>query len=319
VHVAAALLLQACFAQAALAQTYPSKPIRLIVPYAPGGGTDIVARLVAQKIGAGMKQSVVVENRSGAAGIVGTEVAAKAAPDGYTIVIGTTGPLAINPSMYASLPYDIMRDFEPVSFIASAPHVFVVHPSLPVRSVKEMIALARAKPGSLTFSSGGNGGSNHLSAEMFNVMANVRTVHLAYRGAGPAVVAVVSGEAAFAFLDVLATMPHVKANRLRALAVTSVKRAPIAPEIPTVAEAGLPGYVSGVWYGILAPARTPAPIVARLSQEIVKAVNAPDMRERFAAEGGEVVGSSPEEFRDIIKAEAARWAQIVKRAGVRAD
>ncbi len=301
------------------AQVFPVKPIRLVVPYAPGGGTDIVARLVAQLASAGLKQPVVIENRSGAGGIVGTELVAKAPPDGYTIVIGTTGPLAINPSMYASLPYDALRDFEPISFIAAAPHMFVVHPSLPVRSVKEMIGLARARPGSLTFSSGGNGGSNHLSAEMFNVMANVRTVHLAYRGAGPAVVAVVSGEATFAFLDVLATMPHVKTGRLRALAVTGSKRMAIAAEIPTVAEGGLPGYVSGVWYGILAPARTPAPIVARLNQEIVRAVNAPEVRERIVVEGGEVIGSSADEFRGIIKSEMARWAQVVRNAGVRAD
>ncbi len=317
-HAVAAVLLCAA-APAALAQAYPGKPIRLVVPYAPGGGTDIVARLVAQQASVGLKQPVVIENRSGAGGIVGTELVAKAPPDGYTIVIGTTGPFAINPSMYASLPYDALRDFEPVTFLAAAPHMLVVHPSLPVRSVKELIALARARPGSLTFSSGGNGGSNHLSAEMFNVMAEVRTVHLAYRGAGPAVIAVVSGEATFAFLDVLATMPHVKTGRLRALAVTGSKRMAIAAEIPTVAEGGLPGYVSGVWYGILAPARTPAPIVLRLNQEIVRAVNAPEVRERIVAEGGEVIGSSPEEFRGIIKSEMARWAQVVRNAGVRAD
>ena len=302
-----------------LAQPYPGKAIRFIVPYAPGGGTDITARAIAQKLTGALGQPVVVENRSGAGGIVGTDAAAKAQPDGYTIVIGTTGPLAINPSMYSKLPYDVFRDFAPISLIATAPHVLVVHPSLPSRSVKELVALAKRRPSQLTFSSGGIGGSNHLSAEMFNVMAQVQTVHVPYRGAGPAVIAVVSGEVSFAFLDVLATLPHVKSRRLRGLAVTGAKRSNAAPELPTMAEAGLPGYLSGVWYGILAPARTPKEIIDRLNHEVVRALRDDEIRARMTAEGTEVVASSPDEFAKFIKTENERWARVVRQARVRAD
>lgn len=304
---------------ASMAQTYPNRPIRFISPYAPGGGTDILARLLGQKLNESFGQPVVIENRPGGGGILGTELVAKSPPDGYTILLGSTGPLTVNPSLHRTLPYDTLRDFAPITLVSIVPSVLAVHPSLPVKSVKQLIAFAKAHPGELSFSSSGNGGSGHLAGEMFNLMAGVKMVHVPYRGTGPAVVGVVSGEVPLSFSNMLSMLPHVKSGRLRGLAVTSVKRSAAASDLPTVSEAGLPGYDAGPWYGVLAPAATPKETIARLNAELVKILRRPDVHQKVSADGGEVVGSSPEQFAQHIKVELRRWAKIVKEANVRAD
>lgn len=306
-------------AGAALAQPYPSATVRLVTPYAPGGGTDIIARVLAQKLTESLGQSVVVDNRTGGGGIVGTAAVAKAAPDGYTILMGTTGPLALNPNLYPKLPYDTNRDFSPIILIASAPHLLAIHPSVPAKSVKELIAFAKANPGKLTFSSGGNGGSSHLSGEMFNMLAGVSMAHIPYRGTGPAAIAVVSGEVALSFVDVLTTLPHVKTGRLRGLAVSGARRSPVASDLPTIMEAGLPGYESGVWYGVLAPARTPKEIVDRLNAELARILRDSAVRARLVAEGSEVIGGTPEQFRDYMTVELERWGRVVRASNVKID
>lgn len=318
-QVVAAVVLVAGTLGMAAAQSYPNKTIRLVTPYAPGGGTDIIARLLAQKLTESLGQSVVVENRTGGGGIVGTEVAARAAPDGYTILMGTSGPLALNPNLYSKLPYDVQRDFSPIMLVATAPHLLAVHPSVPARTVKELIAVAKANPGKLTFSSGGNGGSSHLSGEMFNMLAGVKMLHVPYRGTGPAAIAVVTGEVGLSFVDVLTTLPHVKSGRVRGLAVSGAKRSAVAPHLPTIMEAGLKGYESGVWYGVLAPSRTPPEVIGRLNLELSKVIRDGVVSTRLTAEGSEVIGGSPEEFSTYIKAELERWAKVIKVANVRID
>ncbi len=302
-----------------MAQSYPSKPVRFISPYAPGGGTDIMARTLAQKLSENLGRQVVVENRPGGGGIVGTETVAKAPPDGYTILLGSKGPLTVNPALYSKLPYDTLRDLAPISLVSMVPAVLAVHPSLPVKSVKELIALARARPGELTFSSSGNGGSGHLSGEQFATLAGVKMVHVPYRGTGPATTALLSGEVTMSFGNLVALMPHVQAGQLRALAVTSAKRTSAAPQLPTVAESGLRGYEYVTWYGVLAPAGTSKDIIAKLNAELVKIARQPDMREKLTGEGGEVVGSTPEEFANYIKSELASSAKLVKSVHVRLD
>ncbi len=302
-----------------MAQTYPDRPIRFISPYAPGGGTDILARLLGQKLNESVGQPVVIENRPGGGGILGTELVAKSPPDGYTILLGSTGPLTVNPSLHRTLPYDTLRDFAPITLVSIVPSVLAVHPSLPVKSVKQLIAFAKAHPGELNFSSSGNGGSGHLAGEMFNLMAGVKMIHVPYRGTGPAVLGVVSGEVPLSFSNMLSMLPHVKSGRLRGLAVTSVQRSSAAPDLPTISETGLPGYEAGPWYGVLAPAGTPKEIIARLNAELVKILRRPDVHQKVSADGGEVVGSSPGEFTAHIRAELTRWAKIVKQANIRAD
>ena len=311
--IAGTLLCAGAFAQ----QTYPNRTIRFIVPYAPGGGTDIVARVLAQRLSESLGQQVVVENRGGSSGIVGTELAMRAAPDGYTLLMGTTGPFAVNPGLYPKLPYDPVRDFSPVSLISSAPHLLAVHPSLPVKSVKELIAYARANPGKLTFSSGG--GSSRLSGEMLNVLAKIEIVHVPYRGVAPAAVAVITGETSLSFSDIMVLLPHVKGGRLRGLATTAAKRSPAVPNLPTVAEGGLAGYESAVWYGVLVPAKTPDDIVGRLHAEIVKAVQHPDLRDRLLAEGSVVVGNTPEQFAAYIAQDRERWRRIIEAANIKGE
>ena len=301
------------------AQNYPSKPVRFVSPYAPGGGTDIMARTLAQKLTESMGQQFVVENRAGGGGIVGIESVAKAAPDGYTILLGSKGPLTMNPALHSKLPYDTLRDLAPISLVGSVPAVLVVHPSLPVKTVKELIALAKARPGELTFSSSGTSGTGHLSGELFAAMAGVKLVHVPYRGTGPATVAVLSGEVTFGFGNLVALMPHVQNKLLRALAVTSSKRISSAAHLPTVAEAGLPGYEYVTWYGVLAPAATPKEIVNRLGAELAKVARQAEMRDRLSSEGGEAVGSSPEEFAAYLKTELAAAVKLVKIANLRAE
>jgi tripartite-type tricarboxylate transporter receptor subunit TctC len=302
-----------------MAQSYPSKPVRFISPYAPGGGTDTMARVLAQKLSEGLGRQVFVENRPGGGGIVGTETAAKAAPDGYTILLGSKGPMTVNPALYAKLSYDTVRDFAPISLVSIVPALLAVHPSLQVKTVKELVALARSHPGELTFSSSGNGGTGHLSGEQFAALGGVRMVHVPYKGTGPATTALLSGEVSMSFGNMIALMPYVQSGRLRALAVTGAKRVSAAPQLPTVAEAGLPGYEYVAWYGVLAPAGTPRDIVGRLSSELVKIARQPDMKDKLTGEGGDVVGSSPEEFSAFIKRELVSSAKLVKSAHVKAD
>jgi tripartite-type tricarboxylate transporter receptor subunit TctC len=303
----------------ACAQSYPSRTVRIVSPYAPGGGTDIMARTLAQKLTESLGQSVVVENRAGGGGIIGIESVAKAAPDGYTLLLGSKGPLTMNPALHSKLPYDTLRDLAPISLVGSVPAVLVVHPSLPVKSVKALIALAKARPGELTFSSSGTGGTGHLSGELFATLAGIKLVHVPYRGTGPATIAVLSGEVTFGFGNLVAVAPHVQSRRLQALAVTSAKRLAAAPELPTVAEAGVPGYEYVTWYGVLAPAATPKDIVSRLNAEIVKVTQQAEMRQKLNGEGGEVVGSTPEEFAAYIRAELKASAELVKSANLRPE
>jgi tripartite-type tricarboxylate transporter receptor subunit TctC len=303
----------------ATAQSYPAKSVRLIVPFSAGGGADIVARAIAQKLGDALGQQVVVDNRTGAAAIIGTELAAKSAPDGYTLILGQTGPNSINPTLYDKLPYDALKDFAPITLTTTYPYVLVVHPSIPAKSIKELIALAKARPNQLSFASAGNGGANHLTAELLKTMAGIQMVHVPYKASAPALIDVLGGHVSMMFDPTITAVPHVKLGKLRALGVTSLKRTAIAPELPTVAETGLPGFESIGWHGVLAPAGTAREIIARLNKDIINALRAPDMRARFAEQGAEPVGNTPEEFLEFLKADLAKWAKVIKAAGVRAS
>ena len=301
------------------AQTdYPTKPIRFVVGQAPGGATDIIARLVGNKMQEGLGQNIIVENRTGAAGSIGAASVAKSPPDGYTLLV-VSSSYSINPSLYSSLPFDPQKDLAPVSLLAEAPFLLVVHPSVPAKSVKDLIALAKAQPGRLTYGSGGNGSSGHLAGALFEMGSHVKLTHVPYKGAGQALVDVVSGQITFMFASVLSSIPHIKQGRLRALGVTSVKRSPALPQVPTIAEAGVPGYSTTTWYGLLAPAGTRAPLVDRLSAAAHKAVMSPDLRERMLADGAEPVGSSPAEFQKHIATEMAKWRKVVQSAHVAAQ
>ena len=302
-----------------IAQPYPSRSVRFIVPFPAGGGADIVARAIAQKLAESLGQQVVVDNRTGAAAIIGTEMAAKSSPDGYTIILGQTGPNSINPGLYDRLPYDALKDFAPITLTTIYPYVLVVHPSIPARTVKELIALAKARPNQLTFASAGNGGANHLAAELLKSMAGISMVHVPYKGSAPALIDVMGGHVSMMFDPTITAIPHVKLGRLRALGVSSLKRSAVAPELPTISETGLPGYEALGWHGVLAPAATPREIITRLNAEIVKVLQASDMRTRFAEQGAEPVGNTPEQFLEFLKADLAKWAAVIKAAGVRAS
>lgn len=294
------------------ADAYPVKPIRLIVPFAPGGGNDTLARLIGQTISGPLGQAVIIENKPGAGGAVGAEQAARAAADGYTVFLGGVGSHAVNPTINPKLGYDPIKDFAPIVLIASAPMVLAVHPSVPVNSIKELIAYAHANPGKLNFSSNGNGSSSQLAAVIFNSMAKTDMVHVPYKGLSPALVDLVSGKVDLMFSSVVAIMPMVQAGKLKALGVTSPKRLPAFPQIPTIASQGLPGYESGSWYGILAPAGTPADVVARLNSEINKAIQDPQVRAKLTEEGAEPVGGTPADFTQQIRAELARLSAFAK-------
>jgi tripartite-type tricarboxylate transporter receptor subunit TctC len=304
--------------QSAHAQTYPTRSIRFIAPFAAGGGTDLIARTLAQKLTEALAQSVFVDNRPGASAAIGTELAAKSPPDGYTMMLATP-TITVNPSLMPKLPYDALRDFAPVSLVASSPHLLAVHPSVPAKTVKELVALAKARPGQLTFSSGGSGGSSHLSAELFSSMAQIRMIHVPYKGTGQSVLAIVTGEVSLGFNDVMTNLPHMKTGRLRGVAVTSLQRSSAVRDLPTIAESGYPGFQSGVWYGVVAPARTPPEIISRLNAEFVKIVRNPDFVQKLAAQGADVIGSSPESFGEHLKMETARWAKIIREAKIKGE
>ena len=298
---------------------YPVKSIRMIVPSAPGSGPDIVARAIGQKLTAALGQSIVVDDKPGAGGIIGSEAAAKSAPDGYTLIMSNAGTHAVNASLYAKLPYDPVKDFAPVTLVAIAPNILIVHPTLPVHSARELIALAKSKPGELTFGSGGNGSTAHLSGEMFRTMAGINIVHVPFKGSPAAVIGVISGQIAMAFPNIPPALPHVRSGKLKALAVTTAKRSVAVPDLPTVAESGLPGYEATAWFGVLAPAATPPQIIGTLNAAIVRIVHTRDMQERLMAEGTEAVGNTPEQFTQIIKSDIAKWAKVVKASGARPD
>ena len=321
-----ALPLVAALATPAFAQTastgsgqvYPSKPIRLVLPYPPGGGSDIIARPLAQLMSASMGQQLVVENRGGAGGNIGMDFVAKSPPDGYTLVFAITAQLAVNPSLYPKLPYDLIRDFTPISLLGIAPYLLVTHPALPVKSVKELVALARAKPEELRFGSAGNGSGAHLAGALLNSLAGVKTVHIPYKGGGPAMTDLVAGQLQLSYLTYTSSNGFIRAGRLRALGVTTAKRSPVLPDLPAIAES-VPGYDSAVWYGVLAPAGTPADIIARLNREFLAALKNTELRQRLIPEAFEPIGTTPEHLGEYMKSEIARWAKLVKATGTKID
>jgi len=298
---------------------YPDRPIRYVVPFAPGGPTDILSRAFAEPLSNALGTPVVVDNRGGAGGVVGTEIVARAAPDGYTLMIGHVGTHAINPALYGKVNYDPVRDFQPITQVATWPLALSVHPSVPAKNLKELIALARAKPGTLNFASAGTGGPTHLAAELFKSGAKIDIVHVPYKGNAAALTDLVSGQVQMMFSNLLTSGPFIKAGKLRALAVSTGKRSASAPDIPTVAEAGVPGYDMTPWYGVLAPAGLPRPLLTRLNGELVRIVASPELRDRFGSQGIDLVSSTPEAFAALIRAEIPRWKAIVKESGARAD
>jgi tripartite-type tricarboxylate transporter receptor subunit TctC len=301
------------------AQHYPSRPIRVILPFVPGGGVDFVGRLVASKLSESMGQPVIVDNRSGAGGALGSELAAKAAPDGYTLTVNNNSTHGATPALYAKLPYDAVRDFAPISVIATGPHILLVPAGLPAGSMKELIELARARPGTLNYGSSGTGSQSHLSAELFKYVTKTNFVHVPYKGAGGSFAALLSGEIQLVFSGAPGSMPHVRANRLRALAVTGIVRSRLVPEIPTFAEQGVPRFEKSPWYALMGPVKLPAAIVLRLHAEIVKTVADSQVQKILTSVGAEPVGSTPAECAAAILEEIALWKQLVKDAGIRVD
>ena len=296
---------------------WPTRPVRMILPFPPGGGTDILGRLIAERLSAGIGQPVVTENRGGAGGNVGAEAAARSAPDGYTIVL-VAPSLAISPTLYSKINYDPVKDFAPISLVATVPNVMVTQPSLPGQ-LQEFIAFVKAKPGALNFGSGGAGTSNHLAGELFNIVTGARLVHVPYKGVNLAMQDVLAGNVHLVFIGIPAAAPHIKAAKLRALAVVAPQRSSVLPDVPTVAEAGLKDFEVTTWYGILAPAGTPQSVVKRLNAELVKIMHAPEMKEKLTATGTEPLTSTPEEFAAYIKREIAKWGDVIRKAGVKAD
>jgi len=315
----AALLLTALLAAGdCAAQDYPSRPVRMVVPFSPGGSTDVLARIVGQKLTERSGQPVIIENRAGAGGNIGAEQVARSAPDGYTLLLGGV-PHAISASLYSKLPYDMARDLAAIAEVASFPSAIVLHPSLPANSVKELIALARARPGQLSFGSAGNGSPNHLSLELFQTMAGVRMVHVPYKGSGQLVGDLLAGQVQLASMGLPVAVPHVQSGKLRAIAVTGAVRSSLLPEVPTVSEAALPGFEVTSWYGVFAPAGLPADIVAKLNSEIGSAVTAAEVKERLAALGAEPSVKSPDQFGRYVRQEIAKWAKVVKDSGAKAE
>jgi len=300
----------------ATAQPFPSKPIRMIAPSSPGGPVDVIARVLAPGMTETLGQQVIVENRAGAAGLIGAELVAKAPADGYTLLLGFSGPLAIVPHLNEATPYDPVRDFAPVTLAASAPYVLLVHPAVPVKSVKELVALAKSRPGKLNYASGGNGTGIHMAGELFNLAAGVRILHVPYKGAGPGMAALMSGETDMMFNGLSPAIPQMKSGRLRGLAVGGDKRSPLMPELPTVAESGLKFNTTG-WYGILAPRGTPQPVIAKLQSELARALSIALVKEQLTKMGVEGIGSTPEQFGSLIREEMEKWGKVIKTAGLK--
>ena len=305
-------------ASGALAQAFPAKTVRIVVPFSAGGGTDVIGRVIAQKLSEGWGQQVIVDNRAGGGSVIGTDLVARSAPDGYTLLL-TAPPFTTNAAVLPKLPYDSFQDFAPITLAALAPLIVVVHPSLPARSIKELVALARSRPGQLSYGSSGNGGPQHLAGELFKSMARVDIVHVPYKGGAPATVDLVGGQVQLGFSSMLTVLSFVKSERLRALAVTGPRRSAIVPQLPTVAESGFPGYETTTWYGILARGGTPPAVISTLNAAIGRALNAPDVKERLASEGAEVVASSPAAFATFLQQEVARVRNLAKTASIKLD
>ncbi|MEI7678803.1 MAG: tripartite tricarboxylate transporter substrate binding protein [Betaproteobacteria bacterium] len=301
------------------AQEFPSRPLRLVVGFPPGGGADGAARAVAQKLTESLGQAGVVDNRSGAGGNVAAEIVAHAVADGHTLLVTSPGPVVINPALYSSLPYDPQKELAPVTLIAAGANVLTVHPAVQANNVQQLMALARSKPDTLNYASSGIGTIPHLSGELFRIAARLPVVHVAYKGAGAAVIDVMAGRADYILVSVPSVLTQIRAKRLRALAVTTLKRAAALPDLPTIDESGLPGYESIAWWGVMAPAAVPMSVVSTLNRTIVKSLNATETRERLATEGVEVAGTTPAQFGDFLKRETAKWAQVIKTAGIRID
>ena len=305
-------------AQAQDVKSYPSKPIRFIVPFAPGGGVDIVARAVASKLTDIVGQQIIVDNRGGGGTIIGTELGARAAPDGYTLLFGST-TLAINPSLRATLPYDTLKDLVPVTQASFQPYVLSVHPAVPAKNVKEFVALAKARPGALTYGSPGLGSGSHLVAEMFALSTGIKTIHVPYKGSSPAMADLIGGQIQYTYGTILAVAPQVRTGKIRALAVSSSARSGIMPDVPTIAEAGVPRFDASSWNGVFVPAGTPRPIINRIHESVVKSLAAPEVRERLTADGAEPVGSTPEQFTAFVRSELVKWAKVIKAADIRVE
>lgn len=316
--VAACLLAASMLVLPAHGQGFPDRPVKLVVPFSAGGSTDTVARILANKLTEALGQTVVVENRSGAGGNIGAELVAKAKPDGHTLLMAA-GSFAINASLYSSLPYDPVADFDPVIQICSVTGILVANPSVPVANVKDLVALAKSQPGRVTFASAGSGTVIHLAGELFKMMANVDMTHVPYKGSGPALSDLIGGQVQVMFANMPGTLQHVRTGRLKVLAVTSEKRSPLLPETPTIAETGLAGYRASTWFGILAPAGTPRAVIAKLNAEIAKVLETPELVEHLKNEGAQVIGGSPDSFRDFLKSDIARWAGVVKASGAKAN
>lgn len=314
-----AVFAAAAAAPCAMAQDYPSRPVRIVVPFAPAGGSDTVARTVAQKLGEALGQPVVVENKPGAGGNIGTDQVAKAAPDGYTFLMGVVGPVAVNPSLFGNLPYDPLRDFAPITQAVSVTNMLVVHPSVPANTVRELIEWGKRNPGKLSSGTGGTGTAGHMASELFKSMAKLDMAVVPYKGAAPAVNDVLGGQVNMSFEALLSTLPHVKAGKLKAIAVTTSMRSSQLPNVPTIAEAGLSGYEANNWYGFLAPAGTPRPIIDRLNREIGKILSMPDVKEKLAGLGAEVIGNSPQQFATAIKTDVEKWKRVVVETGAKAE
>jgi tripartite-type tricarboxylate transporter receptor subunit TctC len=302
---------------AVAADSYPARPIRMIVPFPPGGSNDIVGRVIGQQLGDRLGKPVVIDNRGGAGGLIGTETAINAQPDGYTLLIISVA-YAYNPAIY-KLPYDPVKAVVPVAQLGTGPNVLAVHPSVAARSTQELVALAKAKPGQLNYASAGIGSFQHMSSEMFRIMSGLNIVHIPYKGGGPAMLAVIGGQAQISIGSLLQTLPHIRSGKMRALATGGLKRSPALPEVPTVAEGGVPGYEANNWWGIVAPAATPAPVVKRINDEVAKILAAPETQKWFLGEGGEAVSRTPDEFRKWILSEMGKWGKVVKQAGIKAE
>jgi tripartite-type tricarboxylate transporter receptor subunit TctC len=315
---AAAVALLLALPATVLAQAWPSKPIRVVVPFPAGGGIDTVARIVVPKMSEALGQPMVIDNRSGAGGTVGTEVVARATPDGH-VLLATFASHSMNATLYRDLSYDTEKAFAPISLIATVPNILVVHPSLPATTVGDLISLARKRPGDINYASVGNGTPAHLSAELFNLMARIRMTHIPYKGAPASIIGMITGETQLTFTTVLIALPHVKAGKLRPLAVATLARTPLLPEVPTVDQSGLKGYESIAWYGLLAPAGTPGPVVDRLNAELVRSVQTPEVRDNLLRQGTEIVASSPARFAQIIREDIVKWTKVVKAAAVKPD
>lgn len=302
----------------AIAQDFPARPLRIILGFAPGGSTDLVARVLAQKMAATWNQQVVVDNRPGANGMIGADLVAKATPDGYTLLLSSIGPMAINASLY-KMPYDIVKDFAPVTYTGNVTNLLVVHPSVAAANIKELVALAKAQPGKLTFGSSGSGGAPHMAVELFKILAKVDVVHVPYKGGGPAMADLVGGQISASFASMPSSIPFVRNGKLRALAVTAPKRSPAAPEVPTVSESGIPGFSVLDWQGMFTTAKTPTPVVNKLNAEIKRALSLPDVIEKLATAGVEIQTTSPEEWGRFVQSEIEKWAKVVKTAGIKLE